>query len=211
MLAHDPAPAITLAFDGNHPAWEGIAADLKEADISASFFISGEDLLANPRLWQRIAAAGHEVAAHPFRTVSIDGALPLWTRQAVEEDLDELLSLWAEVLPGTQLDSCTEPGNDLTCSEGSYRDLLHERFRYVRTCESGMNRPPYIRHAIRSEAVTGEPLALALKVLKPPAWAVLRYENWEAEQSGPFSILVSWLIKERGRLAIGSLRQILEG
>lgn len=60
--------AAVLTFDDG-PDPEGtpaVLAALEAAGIRATFFLLGEQLMANPRLGGEIARAGHEIALHGF-------------------------------------------------------------------------------------------------------------------------------------------------
>lgn len=77
--------AAVLTFDdGPDPQGTPLVLDaLDEAGVRATFFVVGEQLLANPRLGRTLTERGHEVALHGHGHVAHDELAP----QATRDDL----------------------------------------------------------------------------------------------------------------------------
>lgn len=82
----DDPGAVALTFDdGPHPLGTPRVLELlRAADARATFFLVGEQVERFPALAAEIVAAGHEVAVHCFRHVSLMRRTPATTR----DDLD---------------------------------------------------------------------------------------------------------------------------
>jgi biofilm PGA synthesis N-glycosyltransferase PgaC len=66
---------ISLTFDdGPDPRWTPALLDLlREHDVPATFFMTGENMLAEPELVHRIAAEGFDVGNHTLTHVDVSG------------------------------------------------------------------------------------------------------------------------------------------
>jgi peptidoglycan/xylan/chitin deacetylase (PgdA/CDA1 family) len=80
------ARGVALTFDdGPHPEGTPALLDLLgEADVRATFFLVGEQAERWPRIAERIAAEGHEVALHGYRHRNLLRVPP----RALARDLD---------------------------------------------------------------------------------------------------------------------------
>lgn len=68
-----PGTAVLTFDDGPDPDGTPAALEaLEAAGIRATFFLLGEQLMANPRLGGEVAGAGHEIALHGFGHVHHD-------------------------------------------------------------------------------------------------------------------------------------------
>lgn len=89
------AAHVALTFDDG-PHEEGTPAALellREANLPATFFLVGEQVVRHPSLAAEIAAAGHEIALHGYR----HRLLLRRTTRELAGDLERAVSLIAEV------------------------------------------------------------------------------------------------------------------
>ena len=81
------APVVALTFDDG-PTPEGteqILAILGEADVRATFFLTGGEIEAHPELAARIVAEGHEVGNHSYSHQRMIGKPLEFIRRELEE------------------------------------------------------------------------------------------------------------------------------
>jgi len=78
---------VALTFDdGPTPRYTpGILAMLAEQDVKATFFLIGNEIVANPVETQAIVAAGHEVGNHTFTHDDMTWATPWSAAEQVEK------------------------------------------------------------------------------------------------------------------------------
>jgi peptidoglycan/xylan/chitin deacetylase (PgdA/CDA1 family) len=81
-----------LTFDdGPHPrGTPAVLEILREARVSATFFLVGEQVRRNPAVAREIAAAGHEIALHCDRHRNLLRVPPWQVREDIERALDSI-------------------------------------------------------------------------------------------------------------------------
>jgi peptidoglycan/xylan/chitin deacetylase (PgdA/CDA1 family) len=84
--------AIALTFDdGPHPrGTPAVLARLADSSVSATFFLTGEQVARYPALARELCAAGHELAVHGYRHGFLLAAGPRATMADIARSRDEL-------------------------------------------------------------------------------------------------------------------------
>jgi peptidoglycan/xylan/chitin deacetylase (PgdA/CDA1 family) len=91
-----PPNAVALTIDdGPHPTYTPMMLDLlAELDVPATFSMIGEQVVEQPKLVQRIVAAGHQVADH---TVTHPLNMPALSTAQVKTEIDTAYDQIAQV------------------------------------------------------------------------------------------------------------------
>ncbi len=78
--------SVALTFDdGPHPVYTVAAlAILKEKEVTATFFLIGENIAGNEHIVRQIVAEGHTIGNHSF---AHDNFSPLWSAEKIIGDL----------------------------------------------------------------------------------------------------------------------------
>lgn len=172
--------AVTLCYDGGLASQLNLQPLLDELDIHATFFLSPSLLLENPQGWQGMATCGHEIGSHSLYGVTEHGALFVWNRQMVGDDVDFSNDLFRELF-GKAPRSFALPGWSTHCAEGDYLLTVQDRFAYVRSDRRESNDPRRFDPKFLGSFPLDMPavdLAGALTVgIKQGHWIILRVDR----------------------------------
>lgn len=97
------ALSVCLTVDATQPIEASeAAAVLSRHGVPGTFFVSPASLVEAASFWRHLASDGHEVADGTLLAAAdIEGRLPRWTLEMVDQDLAESKRLWEEVIgPG---------------------------------------------------------------------------------------------------------------
>ena len=132
--------AISICYDGGLATHLNLQPLLEELDVRATFLLSTTHLLDNPQGWQGMATCGHEIGSHTLYGVTEHGALFVWNRQMIGDDIDFSNDLFRELF-GQVPQVFALPGGSTHCAEGEYLQVVQDRFTYVRSERRETNDP----------------------------------------------------------------------
>ncbi|MFD2382231.1 polysaccharide deacetylase family protein [Paenibacillus xanthanilyticus] len=81
-----PEKAVALTFDdGPTGRTEEILAILNEADVKATFFLTGSEMEASPEATKRLIEAGHEIGNHSYSHTRMMFKSPSFVKEEIEQ------------------------------------------------------------------------------------------------------------------------------
>jgi peptidoglycan-N-acetylglucosamine deacetylase len=85
---------VALTFDdGPGPQTPAVLAELKKADVPATFFVIGANVKQNPEVLNQIVAAGHEVGVHTWNHKDMTTLDPKEQKAEIESTAGEILAV----------------------------------------------------------------------------------------------------------------------
>lgn len=173
--------AISLAYERCPRQALRRLSVLDNQGVGATIFVEPTDVLEDPVAWRRALGSAHELGSATLHPVTLDGTLPNWTLAMIDDDLatsDELLDDFDPTPAGRPF---AAPGPLLYCADGSYEQLLNNRYRWILGGASGVNHPVFCNtHSLSTLKVNEDTIGETLDALEDGvdrgAWCILSFD-----------------------------------
>lgn len=213
--------AVSLTYDCVRAACNvmPVLKELERRGWRGTFYLDPISLLDNLQIWKAASRRGHEVGngcliggARP------DGGFPLWTLEAIAQEIDATDALIRDVLPNQREHSFGFPLGTPLCAHGAdYRDLLSGYGPAARSGVPGINPPMscdlgYLRALHMNALGAAESIAGVEAALEHGSWAVLAFrdldENTSKEILNAHAAVLDWIQARETDFYVSTVTQI---